>query len=310
MVQSHDTEAATEIRVNTSPRVRRTEWLLWVFLAYVAILATVRQLPQITRFGMIGLNLTILAVYGWLVSKEMSGPRRYFGIVRDWLPLLVTLLAYHEMGWFARPGPAHALEARWVIWDHTILRGGAKRIIESLGPVLPFLLEVAYSLDFILGPLAVATFYVYGRRNRVDQFLLLFVGSMLLCYAQHPFWPSEPPRTVFPADDLPAYTSIFRRWNLWLLGIGGIHTSVFPSTHVASAFSAATGMWLFLPEHRWISRSLGVTALLVAVATVYGRYHYLADVLAGMLMFGVAFSILRLIPRVHRKNLNPLRPIS
>jgi membrane-associated phospholipid phosphatase len=135
--------------------------------------------------------------------------------------------------------------------------------------------------------------YVYGRRNRVDQFLFPFLVGVLLCYAQFPFWPSEPPRTVFPADDLPAYFTVFRRWNLWLLAQGGIHTSVFPSGHVAAAFSAASGMSLSLPEHKWVSRFVGVTAGLIAVATVYGRYHYAADAAAGLLMAGVAFLIAR-----------------
>jgi membrane-associated phospholipid phosphatase len=80
---------------------------------------------------------------------------------------------------------------------------------------------------------------------------------------------------------------------MWLLGIGGIHTSVFPSGHVAAAFSAAGGMCLFLPEHKWVGRFLAVLAVLIAIATVYGRYHYLADSLAGLLIAGAVFLIAR-----------------
>jgi membrane-associated phospholipid phosphatase len=53
-------------------------------------------------------------------------------------------------------------------------------------------------------------------------------------------------------------------------------------------------MLLFLREHKWVGRFLGVTAALIAVAAVYGRYHYLADAAAGLLMAGVAFLIARL----------------
>jgi membrane-associated phospholipid phosphatase len=41
-------------------------------------------------------------------------------------------------------------------------------------------------------------------------------------------------------------------------------------------------------------RVLGVMAVLIAVATVYGRYHYLADVTAGFLIAGMALLITRL----------------
>ena len=47
-------------------------------------------------------------------------------------------------------------------------------------------------------------------------------------------------------------------------------------------------MRLYLPEHKWVGRTLGVTAVLIAIGTIYGRYHYLADVAAGMLMASVA----------------------
>lgn len=275
-------------------RVRRSEWVLWVYLAYTAIMAWVEPLPQTTRASTFGLNSMLLAGYALLVFRDKAKPHEYSSIARDWLPLLLILLAYREMGWFVLPHTDHSLEERWVVWDHALLRSGAKAVIESLGPVLPSVLEVAYLSVYALGPFSVVMLYVYGHRNRVDQFLVPFLVGVLLCYALFPFWPSEPPRTVFPADNLPAYFTVFRRWNLWLLGKGGIHTSVFPSGHVAAAFSATAGIWRSLPEHKWVGRVVGVTAVLISVATVYGRYHYLADATAGLLTAGVAFLIAQL----------------
>ena len=73
----------------------------------------------------------------------------------------------------------------------------------------------------------------------------------------------------------------------------GIHTSVFPSAHVAGAFATAFGAWRTLPEHKWVSRFLLMMAILIATATVYGRYHYLADAAAGIAMAVLAFLITR-----------------
>src|ERR1035438_9843370 len=98
------------------------------------------------------------------------------------------------MGWFALPHHGHMLEANWVTWDRLVLRGGAKAAIETFGPLLPSVLEIAYALVYALAPFSIAVLYLYGRRDRVDRFLLIFSVGVLLCYAQFPFWPSEPPR--------------------------------------------------------------------------------------------------------------------
>jgi len=63
---------------------------------------------------------------------------------------------------------------------------------------------------------------------------------------------------------------------------------------VAGAFAAAFGAMQALPERRWVSRFLLVIASLIAIATVYGRYHYLSDAAAGLLVALVAF---RALPR-------------
>ncbi len=215
-------------------------------------------------------------------------------IARDWLPLAVILLAYREMGWLALPHHDHGLEAHWVIWDRLVLRGGAKAAIEALGPVLPSVLEIAYSLVYALAPFCIAVLYLYGHRDQVDRFLFIFVTGVLLCYAQFPFWPSEPPRVVFFGEDFPLYDTVFRRFNWWMLDNYGIHTSVFPSAHVAGAFAAAFGMWRTMRRPEWVSRFLLAMAALIALATVYGRYHYLADAIAGFSVALLALTMPRL----------------
>ncbi len=261
--------------------IRWPERVILVFLIYAAAVAIVLPVAPPVRNPILLLNLVIILTYGALIRFDFTNQRLVTSVIRDWLPLALIILAYREMGWVALPHGSHTLEAHWVIWDRLILHGGAKAAIEAFGPVVPSALEIAYALVYALAPFSLAVLYLYGRRDRVETFLSIFTLSVLLCYAQFPFWPSEPPRVLFLGQDFPAYESIFRRFNLWMLGNYGIHTSVFPSAHVAGAFSVAFGMRQALPEHKWVSRFLLVMALFIAAATVYGRYHYAADALAG-----------------------------
>jgi membrane-associated phospholipid phosphatase len=273
--------------------LRRSECVIVAFLIYAAVSAAILPVRPPVRPVTIALNAGILACYALLVYADRLRRREFLSVVRDWFPLVLVLLAYRQMGWFALPMTEHPLENSWVVWDRLLLRGGARQAIEFLGPVLPAILEISYALVYTLGPFGVAVVYLYRRRERVDAFLFPFLLAVLLCYAQFPYWPSEPPRTIFPGEDFPTYDTVFRRFNWWMLGGYGIHTSVFPSAHVAGAFSAFFGMRIALPEHKRVARFLLVMAILIATATVYGRYHYLADALAGFAMAVLAFVVSR-----------------
>jgi membrane-associated phospholipid phosphatase len=284
--------------------VRGSEWVLVIFLIYSAAAAVLLPAGFHVWERVALWNLGTILACGLLIHFDCDKPSRVLTVIRDWLPLAVLLLAYQEMGWFAAPQHGHPWETNWVAWDRLFLRGGAKAAIEALGPLLPSILEIAYSLVYTIAPFCLAVLYIYRRHDRVDRFLFLLTIGVLLCYAQFPFWPSEPPRVVFLGQDLPSSDTIFRRFNLWLLGNCGIHTSVFPSAHVAAAFSAAFGMRRTLPEHKWVGRFLFVMALLIAVATVYGRYHYFADALAGLSM---AVGALALTMVRDARRLSPVR---
>ena len=277
-----------------SGTVRRSEWVILGFLVYAIALGTLLPVAPSVRHLVMLVNGTILAGYTALIFMDRTRPALVFSVVRDAASLALIVLAYREMGWFAQPHLSHTLEESWVTWDRVVLRGGVRAVIESIGPVIPSVLEIAYALVYALAPFAIAMLYVYRRREMVDEFLFVFAVGVLLCYAQFPFWPSEPPRVGFFDQDLPSYPTAFRRFNLWMLGNYGIHTSVFPSAHVAGAFAAAFGAYRALPERQWVSRFLLVMASLIAIATVYGRYHYVVDALAGLLVALVALGVQRL----------------
>ncbi|HEY6347512.1 MAG TPA: phosphatase PAP2 family protein [Bryobacteraceae bacterium] len=272
--------------------IRPSDWVVLAFLFYAQALACMQPAIQ-ARVAV--WNSAILLAYAFLLYGDSLKPTTVSRIARDWFPLALVLFAYREMGWFAQPHAAAVLESRWIVWDRLLLRGGGKAAVEMFGPVLPSILEIAYSLVYTLAPFSIAVLYLTGRRDRVDRFLFVFVLGVLLCYAQFPFWPSEPPRVVFFGQDSPSYDTVFRRFNLWMLGNYGIHTSVFPSAHVSGAFAAAFGMRQAAPSAKGVTRFLFVIAILIAVATFYGRYHYATDVMAGFLIAAGASAVARAV---------------
>ncbi|MFL6353166.1 MAG: phosphatase PAP2 family protein [Bryobacteraceae bacterium] len=256
--------------------------MLICFFAYIAVLSPWFPDRPHLKYQPVLIWAVVWALLSLVARAEQTRFSEVAGMVRDWLPLILTLEAFHEMELFLPVRFEHRFEAAWIRWDHSLLgEWHGRTVIESLGRLIPFGLELSYLLVYAVGFFCVALLYVQHRRVDIDRFLTVYLLGTLLAYALFPYFPSEPPRIVFPDVDRPLITSWARTLNLWILEVGTIHVGVFPSAHVSSAFSAAWGMLLVLPDQKIFGCGLFLYAVSVSVATVYGRYHYAADVLAG-----------------------------
>lgn len=269
-------------------RLRSSEWLIIGYFTYIALIAGWFFKPWRAWVMAGGVALIV-----WTMARTKS-------LVRDLFPLVLTLAAYREMDWFTPAVHDHLLERAWIAWDRWMLDDYRLRdAIESTGAVLPAYFELCYALVYIVAPVSVAILFMNGRRGRVNEFWLAYLAGTLGAYALFPYFPSEPPRVVFAGADLPHVITVLREFNLWIVGGYGIHSSVFPSAHVSSAFSAAWGLRAVIPERRWIGWLMAGYAVSVAIATMYGRYHYGVDALAGLAVSLVALAATRIGSRVY-----------
>jgi membrane-associated phospholipid phosphatase len=269
--------------------MRVSEWVAAAFFSWTTVLALVLPISSHMRLRTLLANGVVLLAY--LVIFRAPA-RRWAEIARDWVPQALMILAYKQMGWFAPSAHTNALEHEWIVWDRLLLDTlHGRALIEALGPVIPSVLEVSYLFVYALPPLTMGLLYAVGLRHKADALLTVYLLGLFLCYGQFPFWPSEPPRTVFPGQDMPGVQTVFRDFNLWLVGNYGIHTSVFPSAHVSGAFAAAFALAWLMPYRRRIVIAYFVYASLVAVATVYGRYHYAVDAVGGLVVGAFAWPL-------------------
>jgi membrane-associated phospholipid phosphatase len=266
-------------------RLRPSEWLFCAFFLYVAALSVLRD-RHLTDRTILALTIPVALVA--LASIDTTSSRRVWTVLRDWLGAVLVLVAYWSVDWMAsRTGDGH-LEQALIGWDRTLLNEwGLRAAIESVGVTLPMLLETTYLLVYSVLPLIIAVFYIQRRRNRLEDFLLPFLIGTLTAYALLPHFPTQAPRFLFPSEDLPRFDTAVRRLNLWILDHGDIRSSIFPSGHVAFAFSAAFATRLAVPAQRRVAWALFFLAVLVWLDTIYGRYHYAADGLAGLIASAV-----------------------
>jgi membrane-associated phospholipid phosphatase len=270
--------------------LRRSEIVLIVYFTYTSVLACILPLRAPIPIVTVGINVLILAGLLLLAAVEGQGNSTLLLGLRGFFPLPLVLLAYREMGWFARTMASHDLENSWIRLDRVILPV-MQPAIECFGPVIPSMLEIAYSLASPTPLAALIILSAMKRQDRLDAFWFSFLLGAFMSYSMFPYFPSEPPRTIFPLDNVPSFNTVFRQFNFDLLSGHGIHTSVFPSAHVSAGFGAAIGLWSALPKSTWLWGSFFVLASLITTATVYGRYHYAVDALAGLGVSGLTLAI-------------------
>jgi predicted LPLAT superfamily acyltransferase len=76
--------------------LRSSEWLLIGYFSYVALISASR-LPALLLF-------LVVALVAVLAYGESRASQKFFSIMRDWIPLALTLVAYREMDWFTPLG--------------------------------------------------------------------------------------------------------------------------------------------------------------------------------------------------------------
>jgi membrane-associated phospholipid phosphatase len=148
-------------------------------------------------------------------------------------------------------------------------------------------MELAYALCYPLVPVGMACLYAGGAATEATRYWTAVLLSGALSYGMLPWLPTRSPRET---SGEPASMPVMRSVNLRVLRRGSVRWNTFPSGHVATSLAAALAVGVPLP---WTGAALGVLALGIAVAAVVGRYHYGADVVAGVGVGLAAFAVSR-----------------
>jgi hypothetical protein len=264
--------------------LRTSEWISLFFFTVLMIVACFRPLGlrrrvEITAIGAVGIGLTLAGAYGarWLPSSMAAA------VIRDLLPSVIMLIVYWQSGRFF-VSPNELIQGFLLQLD--------ERIIRSLTPGkwLANYLELCYLLCYPIVPLAVGMLYAAGMESRVDEYWTIVLISTYLCYCLLPFVQMLPPRALAPATDKGPKLRKLRILNLTVLKYASIQVNTFPSAHVASTFAASLVLLGLMPVTGAIYL---IIALGIAGGAFWGRYHYAADVVLGMLVAGCVYLILR-----------------
>jgi membrane-associated phospholipid phosphatase len=151
------------------------------------------------------------------------------------------------------------------------------------------LVELAYLFCYPLVPLALTIVWLWGSDPDVKRFWLAVLLSGYACYGTLPWLTSRPPRTR-RASTVPHRG--LRRLNTHVLETCSHQFNTFPSGHVAVAAAAAAGAGSVSTPAGLV---IGAVAGAITVGASAGGYHYVVDVILGLILAAVAVAVAGLI---------------
>lgn len=239
---------------------------------------------------------SILFIIVLAAARERSGSR-IVRVIHDWYIAPAVFLTFKQLYYLIKPIHLGADYDDWLIAADRWLFGVDPTVwlYRFSHPVLTEVLMIAYTLFYLLFLLIGYEFYRRNERATFHLFMFTCVYGFLLSYLGYFTLPAVGPR--FIVHD---FTSLDRELpGLWLtphlrwfvnagesipMGVPNevavelTQRDVFPSGHTMMTLVLFHVAWRHRLRVRWVVTVVGI---LLIIATVYQRYHYVVDLLVG-----------------------------
>jgi membrane-associated phospholipid phosphatase len=237
-------------------------------------------------FARLIVNLALVAAALAMIRWWSGRTRGVSGFLRQLYPGLLYPFFYRQM-----QVAVHWLIPRFL--DHQVV--SVERAMFGVDPNIwiqpvqtPLLNEwmmAGYFAYFFLIPIVILPLHFRHRHDEAHRLLTATTIAFLISYVGFVLYPVEGPR-FFLADRLntPLSGWLFVPLVNWIITGGAIHGGCMPSSHTAVALVVL--IWARRTQPR-LAAWLAPFVFTLFAATVWGRFHYLSDMVIGW-MVGLA----------------------
>ena len=211
-----------------------------------------------------------------------SPAQRFWHFWRHWYPHLYFLFCFEELGRLVHLVQPGWQDAKLIAFDHWLTGVHPTVWLEQFAtPARNDFMQFVYLTYFTY--LLVVGGVLYYRRDWRGYWAVMTYSAVGygIGYVIAICFPIESP-----------WFSMAGAWHGELRGgaatsvinfiehFGRVRGAAFPSEHVAGAVAATWGAWR---HRRWLFWAMVPLVACMCVSTVWGRYHYVADVIGGMI---------------------------
>jgi membrane-associated phospholipid phosphatase len=270
------------------------------YVAIVGALILLFHETTVVRWQwLVGAHLAVLGIIQAMIWWNGRCPAaKALDFFRHFYPVLLYAGLFAETGWLNQMFMRGYLDPVVIRWDQSLFGCQPSLLLMEK---LPFLLvsEVFYAAYFsyyiMIGGVGLALYL----RNRRAFFHYVSVVSFVfyVCYLIYIVVPVIGPPVFFhpilgyslpaqlqqlaPPEEYPqaVRSGVFFQIMMWIYEVFEAPGAAIPSSHVAVALCTVFFSFRYLRPIRWPHLAV---AVLLCLATIYCRYHYASDVLAGI----------------------------
>ena len=265
------------------------DWVAIGYLAFTGVLILIFR-KNVARWYLY-LLARLLCIIG-IVSLTFTNQYTplIFQFLRDWYPLSTIALFYIEIKKLTQMVFQRYFDETLIYWEKRVFKGMPCLEWSDRFPsmILSEILHLCYFSYYVMAVFLAAWLYFSGRIGPFQETVFaetLAFNLSLLCY---PFLPTTGPRYLFEKIQGKLSEGFFFRLAHLAVSRGSSKGTAFPSSHVSLSVTVllcalrydSTAFLILLPM------CVGLT-----LGTVYGRFHYVIDAIAGAILAGIVFGI-------------------
>ena len=251
-----------------------------VFLFFLLVLTTIfyQRLPR--AFFLISLYSVFILAQVVLIKVKKNGS--FMSFFYDVIfPVTCVLVIFDSLGSLVHYINPSDIDPVLIGLDFLLFKDHPTIMLEKImNPLLTDILQLAYTTYYFIPISFGVVLWLNNKREEFDRSVFLILFCFYLSYLGYILFPALGPR--FTIDRL--QTSELRGFLVaepiqqFLNRLEGIKRDAFPSGHTGIALTVLYLAYRFKRRFFWIL--LPVVSGLV-FSTVYCRYHYVVDVIAG-----------------------------
>jgi membrane-associated phospholipid phosphatase len=265
--------------------LRPVDVLILVYQVLLGVVVMLGNVP-VNRSAWLLVHVIGSCLIIWFCHAMSGKTEGFWYFVREWYPLIVMTFLYKEVGPLVHALTPDSLDALLTKTDETVFGGGGPalwRWQEAHHPArwLNEYFHIGYSFYFLLMPMGGFVLWFRSSREHFRTYMFALSLTYYVHYLLFILCPAHSPRFFIQGlrEPLPGYfvSNLLHR----IVEGNAYPGGSFPSSHVAAALVV-----FFMTQKalgKWRIPVLLVTLTLFA-GTVWGRYHYVSDLVAGFLM--------------------------